>query len=142
VNSAIQEPKRNGYLSMALGIGLLGAVLGIAASIAAVFAFESHGGDGVVATVLAAVVCWISAAAALVITVQTTGGPQAVTGLFLAIGMRTFPPLMVGVAGTIVGGRLADAGLFGLIVIFYLLALVVETCVAVKLVSARPRVLR
>ena len=95
--------------------------------------------EGIFATALAAVVCWISAAAALMITVQTSGGPQAVTGMFLAIMARTFPPLIVGVASTTVHSRLAASGLFGLLVIFYLITLVVETCVAVKIISIRSR---
>ena len=142
MNSAATEPKGNSHRSVALAIALLGAVLGLAAACIAAFAFERHGSDGVFAAALAAFVCWISAAAALVITVQTSGGPQAVTGLFLSIIVRTFPPLVIGVASTAVHGRLADAGLFGFIVILYLIALFVETCVAVKLVSDRSRVSR
>jgi hypothetical protein len=140
VSSASNEPKPIGYRSVVLGIALLGAVLTIAAAVAAVFAYERHGIDGILACIVGAAVCWLSAAVALVITVQTTGGPQAVPGLFLAIGARTFPPLMLGVASTVIRGRLSEAGLFGLIVIFYLIALVVETCVALKLVSAHSRV--
>jgi hypothetical protein len=142
VNSAANEPKNNGYRSVALGIALLGAVLAIAAACIAAFAFERHGMDGVLAAVLAAVVCWISASAALFITVQTTGGPQAVAGLFLSIAIRTFPPLLLGVASTAMHGRLSEAGLFGFIVILYLIALLVETCVAVKLASDRTRITR
>ncbi len=142
MNSAISEPKKNGYRSVALGIVLLGAVLGLAAACTAAFAFERHGVDGVFAAVLAAVVCWISASAALFITLQTTGGPQAVTGLFLSIAVRTFPPLLVGVASTAMQGRLAEVGLFGFIVIMYLIALLVETCLAVKLVEDRQQVTR
>jgi hypothetical protein len=142
VNSAAREPQTVGYRSVVLGLALLGGVLGVAAACIAALTFERHGFDGILAVVLAAAVCWISAAAALFITVQTTGGPQAVPGLFLSIIVRTFPPLMLGVGSTVLLCRLAAAGLFGFIVILYLIALFVETCVAVKLASDRARMPR
>lgn len=142
MNSAAGEPKQCGYRSVALGIALVGAVLGVATVVAAVIVYERYGIDGVLACVLAAAVCWVSAATALFVIVQTSGGPQAVAGLMLSIGVRTFPPFMVGVASTVIHSRLADAGLFGLIVVFYLIALVAETGVAMKLISARSRASR
>jgi hypothetical protein len=142
VNSATDEPKSNGYRPVALGIALVGFVLFIAAAVIAALTFEQHGSGAIVAAVVGAIVCWISAGAALIITVQSSGGPQAVPGMMLSIMVRTFPPLGVGIAASAMHSRLAEAGLFGYIVILYLIGLVVETCVAVKLVSVRSRVPR
>ncbi|MCH2115615.1 MAG: hypothetical protein MK171_11975 [Pirellulales bacterium] len=127
-----QLSKSRGLL---IGGALLGAVLLVTALLASVLVARSHGSMGVFAALCAFAVCWISGTLALAITLHTTGGTQAVSGMFLSIAVRTGLPLAVGVAANLVGGPLTEAGLFGLILIHYLVGLFSETCIAVKLVS-------
>jgi hypothetical protein len=98
---------------------------------------ERYGSLGVIATFVAAALCWLSASCALAITIFTAHGPQAVAGLFLAIAVRMGAPLAAAVAWTVTETKLAEAGLFGLIVIHYLAALAVETTLAVYFISGR-----
>lgn len=140
MNSEPSETDFRDVRSVLAGIVILGAVLLLVAVCAYPFALERYGSGGIVAVFVAAATCWISASCALAITVVTSHGPQAVAGLFLAIAVRMGAPLAAGIAWTIAGSRLAEAGLFGLILIHYFVALVVETTIAVYLVSARSRV--
>jgi hypothetical protein len=142
VNSGSSEPDSSGLGSVVAGIALVGCVLLVVATIASSVIWSRHGINGLLACLVAAGVCWISASVALVITAITTGGPQAVAGLFMSIAVRTGVPLGAAALATAVGGPLAEAGLFGLIVIHYLAALAVETCFAASLVSARSRAMR
>jgi hypothetical protein len=139
VNSEASEPDSSGLRSVVAGIALVGCVLLIVATITSSIIWSRHGANGLLACLVAAGVCWVSASAALLITAITAGGPQAVAGLFMSIAVRTGVPLGAAALATTVGGPLADAGLFGLIVIHYLAALVVETAYAASMVSARAR---
>jgi hypothetical protein len=142
VNSESSETGLRGIGSVVVSVALVGAVLLLVALCAAPLALERHGIDGLIACFVAAALCWLSASSALLITVLTAHGPQVVSGLFLAIGIRMGAPLVAGVAATVADTRLAEAGLFGLIVVHYLVALAAETPVAVYLVSSRNRMMQ
>ena len=60
---------------------------------------------------------------------------QAVNGVGLATLFRMAIPMATGIVLTKVGGPLAEAGVFGMIVGFYLVGLLVETLLAVRVVS-------
>jgi len=117
------------------GCALLGIALLLTSIGASLTVLRDQGTNGFYACMVALAICWLSGSLALAITLVTLGGQQAVSGMFLATAVRTGLPLACGIMLSIVGGPLADAGLFGLIVVHYLVALVTETCVAVKVVS-------
>jgi len=123
------------HRSFFLGAGLLGAILLLTAILAGVVVSKSYGMVGLYACLCAFAVCWISSSLALALTLFTSGGIQAVSGMFLAMGVRTALPLGFGVLMNLVGGPLVEAGLFGLIVIHYLVGLLAETTIAVKILS-------
>ena len=60
---------------------------------------------------------------------------QAFNGVGLAMLFRMAIPMTTGVVLTKLGGALAEAGVFEMIVGFYLVGLLVETLLAVRLVS-------
>lgn len=125
--------------SFLLGSALLGFVLLLTAVAASLVVSKSHGASGVCAAFAAFAICWLSGSLALAITLITTDGPQAVSGMFLAMAVRTGLPLALGVTGSIVGGPLAEAGFFGLVLLHYLVGLLTETCLAVRIVSIHNR---
>ncbi len=118
-----------------VGSFLLGAALLVTALFASVLVIKSHGMMGILAAFCAFAICWISGTLALAITLHTTGGMQAVSGMFLSIAVRTGLPLLMCVSANIFGGPLAEVGLFGLILVHYLVGLLAETCIAVRMVS-------
>jgi hypothetical protein len=121
------------------GIAIVGAALVLTAIGASLVVYPSHGAMGVWAAIVAAAVCWTSAGLALVVTAQPAKGPQAVVNMMLAMLVRMAGPLAIGAAMMLVGGPLAEAGLFGLMVVHYLVALLVETVVAVRLVAPQTK---
>lgn len=100
------------------------------------------------ASALAAAVVWLAGGLGLLITTHAlenqTGGNQAgVTAVLMAMLLRIGLPL-----GSVVllaqlgtqwewGARFAEAGYFGLVVVHYLVALVIETVLSVRLLSRR-----
>jgi hypothetical protein len=96
---------------------------------------STRGADGILAAVVAAGVCWFGSTAALVTTGYSGRTNQAVQGHLLGMFFRLGLPLICGLAFQKVGGRLADAGVFGLIVVFYLVTLVAETILALRLIK-------
>jgi hypothetical protein len=109
--------------------------LSVAATLATAgyFASARHGVSGLTALGVAAGVCWVAATAALLVTVWLRA--HVVSGMLLAMPLRMGLPLLVGVALDSRGGPLADAGVFGWIVVFYLVVLAVETPLAVACAS-------
>ena len=100
------------------------------------FAYGEHGLVGVVAACVAAALCGGAGVVALLMVGATAGTPGAVQGLLLGMLLRTGVPLGAGFLLMQVGGALADAGVFGLVLIYYLLTLVVETFLSTRLVHA------
>ena len=88
------------------------------------------------AALLAGAICFGSASAALVVTAMTAGSPNALAGSFLGIFLRTALPFFVSILLVQASKPLADAGLFGMVLISYLVVLAVETVLAVRIVQA------
>ena len=91
------------------------------------------GVEGLIAAAVAATVCWAAATAALLITGWLRDSPRATYGMLLASVPRLGVPLVAGAGLNRLGGRLADAGVFGWIVVFYLLTLIIETLLSLSL---------
>ena len=102
---------------------------------AAAIAFWLHGQSSVLAAAVAAAVCWLGSSLALAGTVAV--GHRGINGLLytVLVGLvfNCALPFAVGLILSRIGGPLADAGVFGLIVIFFQFALLVETLLAVCL---------
>jgi len=97
------------------------------------FGFARHGADGLVAAAVAGGVCLFGALAALVVSGLLRGPRSGVHGMLLSVLFRTGVPLMAGIFFAQRGGRLAEAGVLGMILVYYLVTLAVETVLAVRL---------
>jgi hypothetical protein len=95
----------------------------------------TRGAAGVAAACLAAGVCWLGAVAALVCSARLAPAGRAVQAHLAGSLFRIGIPLAVGTVLQQRGGALADAGVFGLIVVFYLVALTTETVLSLKFVK-------
>ena len=97
------------------------------------FGHHQHGWDGVASSGVAAGVCWLGAVVAWVLGGSLGRGGMAAHGVLLGMLFRMGIPLAVGIALDRRGGPLADAGVFGMILIYYFVTLVAETAVSLKL---------
>ena len=122
-------------LSLSRAAILLVAVFAIAFPGFAYYGHQSHGAEGVWAAVVAAVVCLGAGLVALVFLALFREPLQTMNGIGLAMLFRMGIPMATGVILTNVGGPLAEAGVFGMIVGFYLVGLLVETLLAVHLLN-------
>lgn len=116
------------FRSLAILALAMAATLGVAGGVA----WSRHGEVGLVAAILAAGVCWAGAAISFVLVERFRRSGNPVAGVLAGMLVRLGLPLMVGVALNEAGGPLSDAGIFGLIVVFYLVALFVETLLLVR----------
>lgn len=114
---------------------LLVVVFAIAFPGFAYYGQQYHGHAGVLAAVVAAAVCLVAGLVALTFLALFREPQQAFNGIGLAMLFRMAIPMVAGVVLTNLGGPLAEAGVFGMIVGFYLVGLLVETLLAVRLVS-------
>jgi hypothetical protein len=113
----------------------------VAFPVVAWFAHGQHGEDGVKAAALAAGICWVGAMIALLLVgLFRASHNQMVSATLLGMFFRMGLPLMTGLMLTRAGGPLAEAGLFGMILVFYLVGLLVETILSVRLLGSSQRV--
>jgi hypothetical protein len=96
------------------------------------FAGSRHGVPGVAAAAIASGVCWLSAAVAFVLLERSRRSGKVLNGVLLGMIIRLGLPLVVGTVLNSQQGALADAGVFGLMVVCYLVALIVETLLSVR----------
>ncbi|WP_147274401.1 hypothetical protein [Bremerella cremea] len=90
---------------------------------------------GVFSAATAATVVLLGMEAALVLTILFRESDFKIPSVLLGMFFRTGIPLVFGMLMHTAGGPLAEAGLFGMILVYYLLTLAVETVLAVQLVS-------
>ena len=105
--------------------------------------YSDSGMAGIWAAGVAAAVCWFGATTALLLVGLPLGPKQAVGRVLAGMAFRMGVPLVVGVVLDRRVGPLSEAHVFGMIVAFYLITLVVETWLALRLVAAtgkRPQV--
>ncbi len=119
-----------------VGFVVLTAVFAVTLPIFACFGYQSHGEVGIMAAVVAAAICWIAGLVALAFLVLLRQPQQVVNAIGLSMLFRMGIPMAAGIFLTSLGGPLAEAGVFGMIVGFYLVGLLVETLLAVRLVSS------
>ena len=100
------------------------------------YGYSTQGQDGLFAAIVAGLLCFVSAAAALLVTGMTAGSSSALAGSFVGIALRTAVPLLGAILLVQASTQLAEAGLFGKVLVSYLVVLAVETVLAVRLVQA------
>jgi len=89
----------------------------------------------VIAAVIAAVACLLASASALVVTFILRGPATGVSGVLLGMMFQSGLPMASGVLLTSLGGPVADAGVFGMIVGYFLVTLATNTVLLVLLVG-------
>lgn len=114
-------PARCALLSLSLGVFLV-AVGG--------FLLATRGWQAVAAAGVAALLCWIGGSLALLVGAFFRGPQRALHAALAGMLFRTGVPLVGGLWLHRQEGALAEAGVFGLVVVFYLWTLVVETCLS------------
>lgn len=112
---------------------LLGGVLVVAVG---GYGFSVRGSVGLVAAVVAALICCLPSIAAVVVTAVTAATPNALSGTLVGMFLRSVVPLVASVFLVQAFKPLADAGLFGMVLISYLVVLSAETFLAVRVVQA------
>ena len=120
-------------------MAVLTAALAVAFPLFALYGHHRHGSWGVVAAMVAATICWVSCSLALacVALFQRT---QPVAGILGSMLFRMGIPLILGVALQHNHEQLAAAGIFGTVLLYYLLSLVVETLLSVRLIPSSPQI--
>lgn len=93
------------------------------------------GTDGISAAAVAGLVNGTAALAALGLLGRLRNTPWVIQGILAGMLIRMALPMAAGVTLLRVGGPLAKAGVFGMIVLYYLIGLVVETCLSVRLIQ-------
>lgn len=78
---------------------------------------------------------WLGAAAALILTALARGPNAGLTSLVGGMFFRVATPLITATAAQRLSVELADAGVFGWTVLFYLVALVTETLLSLRLLN-------
>ena len=113
---------------MALTVAVLIALAAIGS-----VAQQRQGAVGLQAAGVAAFTCWFSATAALLLAGSLRNTAHSVSGILGGTLLRTMIPLAVAAASQASASPLAHAGLFGYLVLFFLLTLTVETLLLVWL---------
>lgn len=124
---------------MLRNLGLLALAVIATLAVAGPIAWARYGESGLWAATIAATVCGVSAGASLAVVARASRSGMGVHGALLGMLIRLGAPLATGVYFQQRGGELAEAGVFGLIVVFYLVTLFVETLLSVKLIQQLPK---
>jgi hypothetical protein len=120
-------------------IALFTFLFALAAPLVGLAARESlpaYGRAGLVATCLAAFICWFASVASLLCTSVFRGPQVALFSMLFGMLFRMGLPLMVGMMVNSSIPQLAAVGVFGQIVVFYLISLVLERMLSLSLVSS------
>ena len=137
-SSSAQPPSRNRPAGLWTAGVLLTVVVLLVFTVFAVVGYRGHGTTGVAAAGVAGGTCWAGALIALVLTGLLRRHRQALAGVLAGMFFRLGAPLVVGLWLHQRAGPLAEAGVFGMIMLFYLVTLSTETALAVRLVRAAP----
>ncbi len=116
---------------------ILSAAMLLFFALVATIAYRLHGADALQAAAVAAGVCWLGGILSLAGTARY--GRSGINGPLYALlfGMvfNCALPFTVGLVLSRIGGPLAQAGVFGLIVVFFQFALVVGTLLTLCLIK-------
>lgn len=133
IESSVRQGDQLAAPSLARACLALSAAVIVALAAIGSVARERQGDLGLEAAFLAALTCWLSAMAALLLAGRLRNTAHAVSGILGGTLMRTMIPLGVATAFQASGNALAQAGLFGYLVVFFLLTLTIETLLLVWL---------
>ena len=97
------------------------------------------GWSGVGAAGVAAGVCWTGGVLALIAMGLFRSSRNAVNGILVGMACRTGLPLVAGLVLHRRGGALAAAGVFAMILGYYLVILVAETLLAIRVTGGSKR---
>lgn len=100
------------------------------------FLLATRGWTAAAAAAVAASLCWTGGILALLLATVFQGPHRALHAALAGMLFRMGIPLVGGLWLHHQGGALAQAGVFGQVVIFYLWTLVVETCLSLPPVGA------
>ena len=129
-----------GRLSLRAAQSVLAVVMVTACGLLTYFyAWALYGRDGIVASLSAAAVCWAGAGLAMTATRLFQRPEHALALTAVGMALRMGLPLVAVMVVTLQGGPLASAGFVIYVLAYYVVALVVETWLTVKLVSAPKR---
>ncbi len=123
-------------LSLATACAWLAATVLVSYPIVGGIAGQRDGQVGWIAAAVAAVTCWFASTAALVAGQRHRGPQRGFFVLLYGLAFGFAVPLVAGTVLTRLVPSLAAAGLFGLMVVFYLVTLTVGTLLSVRLLSA------
>ena len=133
--NARSTPSGGVTLSCAILIGsMLLALAGVAA-----WAYSAHGEAGVFAALLAWMLCTSAALAALLVSIRFAGTPIAATANLATMAIRMGVPLFGALILPRLAPQLGEAGLLPSLLACYLVALVVETLLALRHVAPTSR---
>ena len=118
-------------------VSMLSAAMLVCFVPVAVIGYALHGQSAVFASAVAATVCWSGAGLALIATAKfgRQGANAPLATVLFGMAFNGALPFLVGLVLSRSGGALAEAGVFGLIVIFLQCALVIETLLALCLIK-------
>lgn len=94
--------------------------------------FEIH---GIISAATAATVVLLGMESALVVVILFRDTEYKIHSVLAGIFLQSGIPLVFGLLMHEAGGPLAEAGIIGMILVYYLLALIAKTILAVQLVS-------
>jgi hypothetical protein len=115
---------------------LLTAVMAAAFPLFAGYGFWQSGWSGVAAAAVAGIVCSVGALLALLVIGGVRQSSQVPSAYLLGVLFRMGLPLGIGMLLDWSGGPLAEAGVFGMMVVYFLIGLVVETALSLRLINA------
>ncbi len=101
------------------------------------YGYSQYGNSGVASASVAAGVCFVGAAAALMCVAFLQGPTAAVNSTLLGMLFRMGLPLGGAMVLNQNGGPLAEAGVLGMVLVYYLFTLVIETLLSLRLVKHR-----
>jgi hypothetical protein len=122
---------------VAVRAAVLGAAVVCALALAIPVAAYLYGAAAILAATVAACLCLAGAAFALIVTDLLRGPQHALAALLMGMAARMGPPLIFGLAIQVRGGLLVQAGMLYYLLVFYAVALAVETALSLP-PSRRP----
>lgn len=125
--------------SIVLACLLLTGTLLLAFPLFAWYGWATTGATGLLCAAIALGACLAGGIVALIVIGLARNPSQAVSAVMLGMLFRMGIPLASGFLLHSQGGPLAEAGVLGMIVVYYLLSLPVDTVLSLKLVAQAKR---
>lgn len=136
MNPADSESEGAAPASLPQACGLLAAALLAVLPLFIGFGILRFGAAGAIAALVSCGVCFLAGVLALMITAISQRLHQGVQGILGAMLVRMSVPLLALFLLPQAGGPLADSGVAGMLIGFYLVTLAVETWLSLRFVAA------